>query len=99
MKGMEFKMILGLIILIAVILLIVLIVINPALIFGETTETQIEFREACIFWSLNAYKGTSYEYEENIVEMGPHCANALHVLVVTTAEDWERCRDICRAII
>ena len=55
MKGMETKMLLGLILLLVVILIIIIIVFYPALDFSNTPQEKSNFEEFCVFWSLTGY--------------------------------------------
>jgi hypothetical protein len=97
MRGLEYGIILGIIIVVAIIVIIFIIVINPAIIFGKSTQSGIDFREACLFWSLNGYKDTSFTYEGNEVDMSGFCAEQLGLLIMSNEADWENCRDLCRA--
>jgi len=100
MKGLEFKMIFGLIILIAVILLIAIIVFAPALGFGKTTQSRTKFEEFCVFWSLNNYKeGLGENVIVNGVNYGPPeqwCAPILGKLAITNPLDIYKCISCCK---
>jgi len=100
MKGLEFKMLFGLIILVVVILLVILIVINPSLIFGKTTEARISFEEFCVFWSLNGYaEGLGEMVKRDSKEYGypeQYCAPVLRKLIITDPADIETCKKCCR---
>jgi len=94
-------MLLGLIILIVVLVLVALIVINPSLIFGKTTETRISFEEFCVFWSLNGYKeGLGENVIRNNVDYGKpeeYCAPILRKLpTLMQSEDIDACRKCCK---
>ena len=99
MKGLEYKMILALIIMIVLILFAVLIVISPGGDLAGQSKDDINFREACFYWSFRSYRGKYYVLEEEEKGMESHCANALNKLSVTTEEEWEQCRDICRGTV
>jgi len=106
MKALERYQILALILGIIVFILIILIVINPALLFGEWAAQQTSFRDFCIQWSLYNYReglgedvyrpypptpdSTNYGTPET------YCAPALGKLVITDESDIEKCRDVCR---
>jgi hypothetical protein len=99
MKGLEFKIIFGLIILVAVVLLVSLIVFNPALAFGKTTSAQISFEEFCIYWSLNGYQeGKTENVKRNGIDHGSvssYCSTALKKLFLDD-NDIDVCRKCCK---
>ena len=55
MKGMEFKTILALIIVVAFIFIAVLIAIGPSLNIGDVMGSDISFTEFCYHWGIRGY--------------------------------------------
>jgi hypothetical protein len=55
MKGREYAMIYGIIILLVVIALVVIVVLYPFLNYRNTTTDKTDFEEFCVFWSLHGY--------------------------------------------
>lgn len=55
MKGIETKMLLGLIMLLVVILIVFVIVFYPAIAFKNNTEDKRNFEDFCVFWSITGY--------------------------------------------
>lgn len=101
MKGLETRFIYGLIILIAVIIIIAIIVFLPALGFGKSTQSNINFQEFCVFWSLNNYKEGLGENVTALpittINRNPeyYCSTPLGKSSLDNA-DIERCRSCCK---
>ena len=101
MKGLETKVIFGLIILVAVIVLIAIVVFQPSLAFGKSTQSRTKFEEFCVFWSLDNYA------EDWSVELKSH-PNTLEWMVnnkpvdycptvgISAAQDIDKCRSCCK---
>lgn len=100
MKGLEFKTLLGLIILIVVILLIIIIAINPSLLFGEQAGAQISFREFCVFWSLSGYAegfGDTIEAKGELYSVDDMCEIGLGKPPGgLETGDLENCKNLCK---
>jgi hypothetical protein len=110
MKGMEFKAILVIIVVVAIVFIAVLIAFIPGFAFGENMKTQTSFRDFCLFWSLNGYKeGNGQPVERSSVIYGcpsgcadypNYCPSAIGNPLggSLTEEEVERCRNICRGV-
>jgi len=103
MKGLELTVILGIIVVVAIILLVFILVILPAFGMGERNRGELDFRNDCLFWSLNGYKGMEYKDSEGIPHpMNGICAKNIGASLMSSSEygaDWERCRNLCRATV
>jgi len=101
MKGMEFKMLLGLIFVVIILLIIMIIVVNPVILFGEGAGTQIDFRQFCLHWSVEDYHyygATDAVYiEGEAISIKEACEAALGIENVQTSQEIENCRNLCRA--
>ena len=96
MKGVEFRTLFGLVILVAVVVLVVILIINPSLAFGKSNQARINFEEFCTFWSLSGYN-------DNIVTIGSEekvaseeCATFLNLIGAPNVNDIEVCKKCCR---
>jgi hypothetical protein len=104
MIGMEFKLILGFIIALAIIAIIFAMIFIPASAFGQNSGKQMSFREFCVFWSLNGYKeGAGETVERNGINRGSpteYCPSAIGKSVLTSLDssDIEKCRNVCRGV-
>jgi hypothetical protein len=102
MIGMEFKMLLGLIIALAIIAIVFVMIFMPAMLLGHNSGAQISFRQFCIFWSLNGYKeGIGETVERDGVNRGSpsdFCPSAIGKISLTTSDDVEKCRNVCRGL-
>ena len=98
MKGLEFKMLLGLIVLIAVILLIAIIVFAPALGFGKSTQSRTKFEEFCVFWSLSNYKEGWNEPVKNLPNTPEYLINnkPSYYCFTIGISDVDTCRKCCK---
>jgi len=101
MKGdLEFSQILGIIILVILLAVIFIVVIIPVIGSGNATGTQLSFREACLFWSQNSYRGTTYTDNNGVVrDMSTLCAQTLGRFSMPSDPSdpaWESCRNACR---
>jgi hypothetical protein len=100
MKGMEFSAILTLLLVVAIIFIVAVVVINPGVTFGKNVDTQIGFRDFCFFWSLNGYKeGLGQEVIRDSKSYGypdDYCPSALGKLYISTPEEVESCKNVCR---
>ncbi|MEM3609836.1 MAG: hypothetical protein QW076_02935 [Candidatus Anstonellales archaeon] len=99
MHGLHYAVIFGIIIIVIVIILIIIFAVNPSILFGKITQTQLSFRDCCVFWSLNNYKDTgTIIYRDKSCDMNQLCQNALGIIGMS-ASDWEKCRNLCRGIV
>ena len=106
MKGMEKRVLLG-IVLFAILLAVILVAfILPILKTRGFVFSEKDFRWYCTFWAKTGYKGTVAIIDENeVVNMNPYCTQHLGVLCVNSEgclpEDnpsdplWEKCRNAC----
>jgi hypothetical protein len=101
MKGIEFNLILGLIILVAFLLIVVLVVFGPTFAWGSATQTRVNFEDFCIFWGLNGYvEGLGTDVIRNSINYSTpetYCSTILRKNVGSmTDTDIESCRKCCR---
>lgn len=94
----ELSVIAALIIICVIIIIIFLVVINPALQVNSNIKSSTEFRDFCLYWSLDGFKkgyGGTVTHEDKTYDINPICAKALG-LVVVQQSDIDHCRDMCR---
>lgn len=78
-----------------VIILFILLVSNPASNFAAWGSIQTEFRDFCIFWSLDGYKGDTVVIDGRDVSIQEYCLPALGKLAWSSGDKIE-CENICR---
>jgi hypothetical protein len=99
MKGMEMHLALALIVAVILLLIIVFVVIIPGKSAGDQSSQQLSFREACLYWSTENYRGTSFVYNGKEINMNDatYCPSAIgHAM--STEDDWNRCRNQCKGL-
>ena len=105
MIGMEFKFILGLVILLAFLAIVFIMIFNPATKFSQNTGTQMSFRDFCVFWSLGGYKEGIDETVITRSDGKPHgtpsdfCPSVVGPVPPSGVDDYlERCKNVCRGL-
>ena len=99
MKGMEFKQMLGIILLVAVLILAAALIFLPSTAFGRNASQKTSFEEFCVFWSLQSYMDTGdVQSGGNTYNVREYCASALGQISASTlnTEDIDRCRKCCK---
>lgn len=106
MNGMEFKMILGFIIMLAVLAAVFFLAFKPATDYKDNSGEQLSFREFCVFWSTNGY---DEGFIDPVVRGGkPHgspsefcplaIGNPSQTEMSNIEKYTERCRNVCRGL-
>jgi hypothetical protein len=93
--GLETKKLFGLMILIIVLALFVIVALGPAFEFRVWGSAQIDFRDFCIFWSLDGYKGETVIINEVEKHISEYCLPALGKLIWSPS-DKQECENLCR---
>ncbi len=105
MKGMEWRTLLGIVILVLLTVLIASSFILPIGAIGVDVQFEKDFRYYCFFWSTNTYRGTTVTMDGQEISMNPLCTRALGILCFDeegcmpdnpSAPEWDECRNLCR---
>jgi hypothetical protein len=107
MRGMEFKLLLAIILFFVFLVLIMAIFIPPAMSTEEQITPTRDFYYYCIFWSERGYAGTTFTVSGEIINMNKLCSQHLGILcfdengcMPEESNDpdglWEKCRSDCR---
>lgn len=99
MKGMHWTIILAIIIFAVLLVIMFTVFISPIQGQGSGFFNQTEFRRYCAWWATTDYKGTSAEVRgESPKDMTELCAQALKLPPTSSmsAEDWDKCKAMCR---
>jgi len=99
---MEFKTLAAVLLMIIVIIMVIMLVSAPSTSAQEGQDTEISFRQACLYWSLKQYRGTTYTHPDNgeLSMLGP-CNSALgfNLDEATAGADpnfWTNCANACQ---
>ena len=105
MKGLEWRTLLAIVILVLLSILMVSVFIGPIWATGPETEQQIKFRFYCVLWAQKGYRGTWIEMEhEPNVDMDTYCTRALRIdcpaypncMGDESDPNWDKCRAACK---
>jgi len=111
MKGIEWKVSMGILLLVLLFVLMVVAFILPMQKTGQGMSSEKDFRWYCMFWSRNGYRGVSTDIDEVTVQMSPYCTKALGIFCPTpddgsggcmpnnndpNSPEYEKCRNMCR---
>jgi hypothetical protein len=110
MKGLEFKLLAEIILIVVIIILLISIFILPVYGKGKEMPQEKDFRWLCIFWSAKSYRGTTVTIDSETYSMNKPCTTALGKVCIDpngecmstgcglceNADDWNKCRDACR---
>ena len=100
MKGMHWTIILAIIIFAVLLVIMFTVFISPIQGQGNVFFNQTEFRTHCAWWATTDYKDTfALEGKEKVkYDMTDVCTQALKLPLYSSmsAEDWNKCKAMCR---
>jgi hypothetical protein len=98
MKGLELSQLVGIILVLIVIVIVVIVVIQPAMLFGKSTEERRGFEEFCVFWGVNGFKqdmGESVIVGTDTYSVTQMCTQVLK----SSSPDKDTCVKCCQKVI
>ena len=100
---MHWTIILAIIFFVVLLVVMFTVFISPIQGQGSGYFNQTEFRRYCAWWATTDYEGTSTDYkDENGImreqDMTNYCTQALNLppTASMTAEDWDKCKSMCK---